>query len=385
MNFPRKTALTLFTALLLLPVSACGPALPAPLSPAQSAGGVLDARSPLMPASARPYAEYVYQGRAGERLVIEMGSEEMDAYLYFGRLEDGEWVTLADDDDGGPGTDARLIVDLERTGEYRVRASAYDAARLGRYTLTLRSITPADPAPRPIQYEEQVSGSLAETDRVDEDGKFYRDYVLAGRRGSIEIDLTSTDFDAYLLLGRMQGDRFHELASDDDGGSGTDARISHALTADGEYVIRVTTFGPGITGAYGLRVQRPLQQISICVLRDGQLDLVRAGYDRASGDTLVSGRPFDVAHPHDRQYAAGAGWFVDNSAIVVLGQRYVKYGLPRVLGVEDVRRFDAFQGVPVFVEARSGSVPEVLYVPVRSGCEFQPYQTEITMENLRGR
>jgi hypothetical protein len=68
----------------------------------------------------------------------------------------------------------------------------------------------------------------------------------------------------------------------------------------------------------------------------------------------------------------------------VMNRRYVKYGLPRVLGVNEVTRVGEFQGVPIFAEAGRTAPYEVIYVPVRPGCEFQPYQTEVKVGGVRG-
>jgi hypothetical protein len=378
MRTPHSTvARSLLAVLALLALAACGGGpRPVSMAPEQLLTGTLTARSPVMPGSQQPYAEYVYRGSAGERLIVEMRSPDFDTYLYLGRMEGGAWVEIAADDDGGEGTDSRLIVDLDRGGEYRIRASAYSEAQLGRYTLTARSVRPSDAAPRAIQYGQQVTGQLSLTDPIYE-GSFHHDYVIEGRRGAIEIELISDDFDAYLHLGRMQGGVFQEIAHDDDGGEGTDSRLVHELPAAGQYVIRATSYREGRTGSYVLRVHRPLAQIGICVLTDGRLEMVRADYNTATGDTLVAGRPFRTVHPTDRQYAAGAVWYMNNQPITVQDRSYVKYGLPRILGANEVTRFATFQGVPVFAEAGARGRPDVLYVPVRPGCEFQPYQVSV--------
>ncbi|HYW05999.1 MAG TPA: hypothetical protein VE913_03530, partial [Longimicrobium sp.] len=64
--------------------------------------------------------------------------------------------------------------------------------------------------------------------------------------------------------------------------------------------------------------------------------------------------------------------------------RYVKYGLPRVLGVSEVSRVGEFQGVSLFAETGMTGRPEVIYVLVRPGCEFQPYNIEIKASGVRG-
>jgi hypothetical protein len=113
----------------------------------------------------------------------------------------------------------------------------------------------------------------------------------------------------------------------------------------------------------------------ICVLRNGHLEYVDVEYAPQSGDTTYQGRPFSAAFPTDRTYALNAAWYRDNMPIALAGTRYIKYGLPRILWMTDVVPILAFQGVTVFAEPTADARrPEVVYVPVRPGCEFQPYQ-----------
>ena len=62
----------------------------------------------------------------------------------------------------------------------------------------------------------------------------------------------------------------------------------------------------------------------------------------------------------------------------------MKYGLPRVLGVTEVSRVGDFMGVGVYAEAGATGTPDVIYIPVRPGCEFQPYQYEVKTGGVRG-
>lgn len=121
--------------------------------------------------------------------------------------------------------------------------------------------------------------------------------------------------------------------------------------------------------------------ISVCVLSSGTLKEVPASYDTRTGDTLVtvSTGPvyFHAVYPNDANYAAGHAWYFKNNTLRHRGRRYRKYGLPRVLGTSEVARLSSTIGtVPLFVETGTVELPEVLYVPVRVGCEFQPYQLE---------
>ncbi len=126
------------------------------------------------------------------------------------------------------------------------------------------------------------------------------------------------------------------------------------------------------------------RNIQVCVVQGGALSNVTAVYNTRTGDTTVNGQRFSTAYPATTGYSAGATWYINNEPITVNGRRYVKYGLPRVLGVSEVTRTADYMGVPVFAEAGATGATEVLYVPVRPGCEFQPYQLDVKVGGVRG-
>lgn len=118
--------------------------------------------------------------------------------------------------------------------------------------------------------------------------------------------------------------------------------------------------------------------ILVCVLHRGKMLNVRAEL-LPSGDTVVDGRPFSTVYADTGQYALTRDWYVNNETIDYDPESicFVKYGLPRVLSRDSVVRLGEWRGVPVFRERfDGGGTPLVFYVPVRAGCEFQPYQTE---------
>ncbi|HEX2631133.1 MAG TPA: hypothetical protein VHM26_19095, partial [Chitinophagaceae bacterium] len=78
-----------------------------------------------------------------------------------------------------------------------------------------------------------------------------------------------------------------------------------------------------------------------------------------------------------KDYAEGAAWFINSEAVKLGATSYVKYGLPRILGVNEIEKSTVYQGINVYVEAGIKGVAEVIYIPVRQGCEFQPYQVEV--------
>src|SRR5262245_47803961 len=74
---------------------------------------------------------------AGQTYVIDMArlqSYALDPYLI---LTDGSGKKLAEDDDGGGASNARIVVRAEPTGTYRILATAWDAGA-GTFTLTVR-------------------------------------------------------------------------------------------------------------------------------------------------------------------------------------------------------------------------------------------------------
>jgi hypothetical protein len=70
-------------------------------------------------------------------------------------------------------------------------------------------------------------------------------------------------------------------------------------------------------------------------------------------------------------------WYINNESMTIDGSRYVKYGLPRVLGPGEVELVASAEGGYFYAEAGSDS-REVLYLLTDlAGCEFQPYQIEL--------
>ena len=130
------------------------------------------------------------------------------------------------------------------------------------------------------------------------------------------------------------------------------------------------------------------REIRVCILQGGELQTVSATYRPASGDTVAMRggreRAFADAYPVGREYAARTGWFMNNRPVSFMDRSYVRVGLTRIIPSEELIRIGEYQGIPLFGEARTGAPPDVLYVPVRPGCEFQPYGLEETVRSPRG-
>ncbi|MFH7245099.1 MAG: tetratricopeptide repeat protein [Spirulina sp.] len=84
---------------------------------------------------------HTFEGIAGQIVVIDMTSDEVDAWLGL-RTPAGE--IIATDENSGKGTNARLALRLSDTGTYQVAAFSFASGEMGRYQLTVQPGTTAD-------------------------------------------------------------------------------------------------------------------------------------------------------------------------------------------------------------------------------------------------
>jgi hypothetical protein len=193
--------------------------------------------------------------RSGQDLAIEMRSGSFDTYL---ELRDPEGRIAAENDDGlGEGTDSFLFAHLDQNGRYRIIARGYgDRESAGFYELAVSTAAAPGPAGRvlEIQAGDAVVGRLEPGDSVVGDSTYADVYLFRPTRGGeVVMDLRSSDFDAYLMLQDAAG---RSLATDDDGGSGRDARLRYTVSAGATYRLLANSYGEErATGAYRLSVR----------------------------------------------------------------------------------------------------------------------------------
>ncbi len=98
------------------------------------------------------------------------------------------------------------------------------------------------------------NGSLNSSDAVWDNGSHYDVWTVTaaavGQR--VVIEMESDDVDAYLRVLRKDGT---PVATDDDGGSGSNARVEFRAPYAGEYLVIGTSYETGETGTYRLRVR----------------------------------------------------------------------------------------------------------------------------------
>lgn len=216
----------------------------------------------------RPFDSFFYEAVAGERLTFVLESRQidpsigattqwrgggtMDVVQQRGRRRRTLTAT------GTVPATGRILIQVESNVSLGRRGSTGD------YTFTLRSDRPANaPAPRPdaaggstIRSGQTVRGELTTGNGKLADDSYFHDHTYVARRGEqLVVGLTSDDFDAYLHVGRRIADgTLENIASDDDGGGGTNSLVEYTADQDGPVTIRVNTLTAGETGGYSLEL-----------------------------------------------------------------------------------------------------------------------------------
>jgi hypothetical protein len=195
-----------------------------------------------------------FDGHSGQDVMVEMHSTDFDSYL---ELRDADGAMVAENDDGGEGNDALILTRLPRDGRYRIVARSYgERQTTGFYEL---SLSQGGDIARPgrggeLREGQMAMGRLEAGDSVVGDSTYADVYTFrAARDGQVRIDLRSGDFDAYLIVKSANGST---LATDDDGGDGTNSRITLPVHAGETYRIYANSYGDDrATGLYRLSLR----------------------------------------------------------------------------------------------------------------------------------
>lgn len=210
-----------------------------------------------------PYQVQVVPLKQGQRYGIGAVSKDFDPKLRVSFADDYD-ETIVEDDDGGEGTDSYLEFTAPRDGNYRMRVTSLNDTN-GSYALRVKDLAPLpallQPKPtgtssiafRHFSNELTSNDGLVRGQRVD-------DYLFrfeAGKPVFIFMDAAdSSQLDPYLAVFSENGrDSQNSIASDDDGGQGTNAMLSFVPETTGNYIVRAQgVSGSDALGRYTLRV-----------------------------------------------------------------------------------------------------------------------------------
>lgn len=197
------------------------------------------------------YSAYTFTASAGERVKIDLESDDFDAFLRVGRIVNGAFVQLAENDDGGDSLNARLVFTAPQAGDYLIRATSYNGSAQGDFRLSLEQGPPA-PTASPIAVGDETRGRLNADSATGDSGARADLYRFSGRAGQrLAITMKADGFDTYLELFDAN---HNSLGTDDDSAGDLNARLTYTLAEDGDYLIEARAFSSG-DGPYTLKIE----------------------------------------------------------------------------------------------------------------------------------
>lgn len=227
------------------------PSCVAPLKLGSSVSGVLANDCPsqtLTQSNARYYSVEIKSAQ----VVTAIATSAKDAYLVLHTGPDQYGPVVAQDDNSGIGL-GPMITRYLTPGTYTYEVTTAVANQGGEFNLAVRGNTA--PCTAPIAPGQRVQDAWAEacvSPTLDDHYAKFHTFSLSTAR-TVTIQLSAAT-DAYLVLrGGPYGQIGTLLATDDNSGGGTDARISMTLPS-GTYTIEATTGQSLQQGAYTLQL-----------------------------------------------------------------------------------------------------------------------------------
>ncbi|MDB9526598.1 trypsin-like peptidase domain-containing protein [Oscillatoria sp. CS-180] len=199
---------------------------------------------------------YVFEGQQGQRVAVEMTSQDVDSYLIL-LSENNDSLYLEDDDSAGD-LNARLEITLPQDGSYIIIANSFAQGEQGSYDLRLSEVGAGSVQAPPAGNSERLilreSGVLSPGDEIAPDGTLYDQYTFDGQAGqSVTVTIESQEFDTYLAIVDSNGNLVAE--NDDISASNTNSEASFTLPNTGRYLVIVNGFSVADQGSYTLIVR----------------------------------------------------------------------------------------------------------------------------------
>jgi hypothetical protein len=198
-------------------------------------------------------AVYALQGHRGEQYVIALSSQAFDPYLSV--RGPGSFSADNDDDPSANGSlNSRLALTFPEDGVAQITVTSFQHNQTGAFHLSVQRAG-ARPAATgaPVASGHVINGELAQGDDQLKTGEFVDTYPLDGHKGEqLEIRLSSDAFDTYVAITGPEG--YSEFNDDDAANNTKNSRLIVSLPEDGQYVVHVTSYQAGETGAYRLEI-----------------------------------------------------------------------------------------------------------------------------------
>ncbi len=183
---------------------------------------------------------------------IEMESRALDSFL----VVTGPNGERFENDDAGGALDSRVEIDASAPGEWSIVATSYRAGMTGAYelkVLSARDIVAAGGSPSVGAPGERIErGTLAAGDAQLTSGEYSDSYELTWPVGTaVHLEARSTTFDTYLIVRTPSG---RQMDNDDQVPGNLNAALDFVVTEPGTHRVIVTSYAPGMTGAYELAI-----------------------------------------------------------------------------------------------------------------------------------
>lgn len=200
---------------------------------------------------------YTFSLARSAEIQIDLESST-DAFVYLLQGANKNGSVIASNDDGGEGTNSRIIQRLS-AGDYTIEATTYNEVSTGSFTVRLTERLTSNPTPtsclESIVMNSTINGnwttSCGATHRSGSYARFYRFSLSAQTR--VQINLNSA-VDAYLILLRGSDQNGSSIAENDDTAESLNSQILTTLNA-GTYVIEATTYATSTTGSFSISLR----------------------------------------------------------------------------------------------------------------------------------
>ncbi|HEY9671425.1 MAG TPA: S8 family peptidase [Waterburya sp.] len=190
----------------------------------------------------------------GQSVQLNLNSNAFNTYLEVINAANGE-VLFSNDDFNG--TNSQVSFTVETGINYIARITSSVASTTGMYSLTTNSghLTAATP----LSGSQTINGTLVTSDPPNSlrpgSSYFYDGYLLTNLQAgqAVQVNLNSTAFDTYLQVVNAATNQI--VAFNDDSNGTWNSQVSFMVEQGVNYILRVTSYSPGATGAYSLSTQ----------------------------------------------------------------------------------------------------------------------------------
>ena len=223
-----------------------------------------------------------FRVNAGQRVVADLHSSDFDTYLI---LQQPNGEQTDNDDFEGALDHSQVDLVANETGTWTALVTSYEPDETGSYDLTVSTgESNASGAVAGLAGARYETGQLARGDDTLRTGEYNDEYSLQGEAGDqVIVDLRSTDFDPYLFI-EVPGDE--QFDNDDHEGDATRSLLSLTLKQGGTVTVNVTSYQPGETGAYDLKIESGTvaQSVAAAGSRNERGELVQGDETLRSGE-----------------------------------------------------------------------------------------------------